>query len=55
MSERTTGTWFYIPQKGDTFFLYQEGEKEPTLAAVVFSQATADFICEKLNACPTSD
>lgn len=52
---RPIGTWFYTPQAGGTFFLWQHDEPEPTFFAVVMGRGKAEYLCEKLNEAPGGD
>lgn len=55
MTQRAVGTWFY-EQSGDSRFdLYQEWDDGPHCVGEINNEASASYICEKLNEMPRAN
>lgn len=48
--DRPIGTWFYTWAGGDVYHLWQQTERGPKRAGIIYNQPSIDFICEMLNA-----
>jgi hypothetical protein len=46
---RPVGTWFYTWAGEDVYHLWQETERGPKRAGIIYNQPSIDFICERLN------